>query len=147
MVRTFKAMPLEKQIFFSFSAASALLLLLTLCLTLSFDLHRQQKSIDDNIAGTAAYIASLDEVALMLEQGYPEQSTTQQLERICKGNPNLNVIAIYDRNLLRFYHTSRQETGETYVSGEERAILSGAEPYIVKSYGTLGAYRCAFHVV
>ena len=38
-------------------------------------------------------------------------------------------------------------TGESYLTGEEQAILEGAEPYITSGYSTLGKQRRAFHAV
>ena len=147
MIQKFKRLPLEKQIFVSFASASALLLLITLCLTLSLNLERQRQSLDSTISSTANYIASLEEVVQMLESGYPSKQVTEHLERLHQSYQDLDIIAIYNKNGLRFYHTSRQETGDTVVAGEETAILNGAEPYITTGYGTHGSQRKAFHAV
>ncbi len=58
--------------------------------------------------------------------------------------PDLNVIAIYNTTGLRFYHTNRKETGETFVGGEEEAILKGSQPYITIGYGTNGSPAAGF---
>lgn len=147
MLQKFKALPLEKQIFFSFSGASVFLLLITLCLTLSFEIRRQRQSIDAAISGAANYVSSLAEVSDMLERGYPDPDVARLLDSLHQSYRELDVVAIYDRDSLRFYHTSRQETGETLLSGEENAILSGAEPYITTGYGTQGNQHMAFHSV
>ena len=147
MIRKFKAMALERQMFLSFSCASALLLVATLIVALYFDIDRQHQSIDASIASTAAYTASLDEVVEMLERGYPSGAVKSQLDQLHRSMPSLDTIAVYDRDGLRFYHTSRHESGDTFVSGEESAILSGAPPYITSGYGTQGDQRKAFHAV
>lgn len=147
MIQKFKAFSLEKQLFLSFFAASALLLLITLCLTLSYDLSRHIQSLDSVIGSTAGYIAAQENVVQMLERGYPDSQVARQLDLLHQSYPELDIIAIYDREGLRFYHTSRQETGETFMSGEEAPILAGAEPYITTSYGTYGNQHKAFHAV
>ncbi len=147
MGRRFRALPLEKQIFLSFSGTAVLLLLITLCLTLSADLQRQQQGIDASIAGAADYVASLDEVVDMLEQGYPDPEAARMLDALHHSYQDLDVIAVYDRFRLRFYHTSRQETGESLLEGEEKAILDGADPYITTAYGTFGSQHMAFHAI
>lgn len=147
MLRKFKTLPLERQIFYSFSAASVILLLVTLCLTLTFEIQRQRQSIDAAISGAADYVSSLAEVSDMLERGYPDPDVARLLDTLHQSYRELDVIAVYDRDSLRFYHTSRQETGETLLSGEEDAVLSGAEPYITTGYGTQGNQYMAFHAV
>ena len=147
MIQKFKQFPLEKQLFLSFFTTSALLLLITLCLTLSYDLTRHFQSLDSIISSTASYIASLDNVVQMLERGYPDSQVTKQLDLLHQSYPELDVIAVYDREGPRFYHTSRQETGETFMSGEEEPILAGAAPYITTGHGTHGSQRKAFHAI
>ncbi len=147
MPKRFRALPLEKQIFFSFSGTAVLLLLITLCLTLAFDLQRQRQGIDAAISSAAGYVASLEEVSRMLEQGYPDPEAARLLDTLHESYQDLDVIAVYDRDGLRFYHTSRRETGETLLNGEEQPILQGAEPYITSGYGTIGSQRMAFHAV
>lgn len=146
-MQKFKRLPLEKQMFFSISCTCALVLLLTLCVTLYLDLSRQQEAIDADISSTAAYIASLDEVERMLLRGYPDTTVTVHLDTLHQNFPELDAVAIYHRSGLRFYHTSRSEAGETFVSGEETAILQGADPYITTGYNTQGSQRKAFHAV
>lgn len=46
-----------------------------------------------------------------------------------------------------FYHTNRRRPAETFVGGEEEAILKGSQPYITTGYGTHGTQRRAFHAV
>lgn len=147
MLQKIKSLSLERQLFLSFSAVSALLLMLSLGITLYFDIARQSQSIDSTISSTAAYVASMDGVAEMLANGYPTQEVTGSLDSLHQNFPGIDIIAVYDRNGLRFYHTSRLETGETFVAGEETATLSGSPPYITTGYGTHGNQRVAFHAV
>ena len=147
MFQKFKSLALERQMFLSFSCASALLLIATLFVALYFDIDRQHQSIDASIATTAAYAASLDEVSEMLERGYPSGKAAAQLDKLHHSLSSLDTIAVYSRDGLRFYHTSRNESGDTFVSGEETAILSGAAPYITSGYSTQGSQRKAFHAV
>lgn len=124
-----------------------LVVLLSLGATLSFDMTRQRKDMDAAISGTAAYIASLPEVVTMLEEGYPAPQVKESLDSLCSNIPNISVAVVCDKNGLRFFHTDRQKTGESYVDGEERAILQGASPYITIGYGTLGMQRRAFNAI
>ena len=147
MIHRFKKLSLEKQMFFSFSLASTVLLIITLCLILVLDIRRQQKDLDAVISSTASYIASLDDVVNMLERGYPDNSVSETLDELHQSFSDLDVIAVYNSSKLRFYHTDRHETGETFVDGEETAILEGAKPYITTGYGTHGTQHKAFHAV
>ena len=117
MGQTNKKLPLEKRMFISFVAVATALLLLTLGITLYFDIDRQNRNIDANISNTAAYIASMDSVGAMLENGYPNDEVKKTLDSLSNYFPDLNVIAVYNREGLRFYHTNRQETGETFMEG------------------------------
>ncbi len=147
MVRRFQSLSLEKQIFISFSGTAVLLLLITLCLTLTVDLQRQRQGIDAAISSAADYVSSLNKVVDMLEQGYPDPEAAWMLDALHRSYQDLDVIAVYDRDRLRFYHTSRRETGESLLAGEEEAILNGADPYITTGYGTFGTQHMAFHAI
>ena len=138
---------LEHSLFWSFMLVSTLVVLLSLGTTLYFDMTRQRKDMDAAISGTAAYIASLPGVVTMLEEGYPAQQVRESLDSLCANIPNINVAVVCDKNGLRFFHTDRLKTGESYVNGEETAILQGAPPYITIGYGTMGTQRRAFHAV
>ena len=145
MMQKFRKLSLESQLFFSFMAVSVCLLLLSLSITLFSTITRQRQEIDKNISALAAYVASMDNVVSMLENGYPDGSANEELDSLSENFPDLNVIAIYNTTGLRFYHTNRKETGETFVDGEEEAILKGSQPYITIGYGTNGSQRRAFH--
>ena len=147
MMQKFRKLSLESQLFFSFMAVSVCLLLLSLSITLFSTITRQRQEIDKNISALAAYVASMDNVVSMLENGYPDGSANEELDSLSENFPDLNVMAIYNTTGLRFYHTNRKETGETFVDGEEEAILKGSQPYITIGYGTNGSQRRAFHSV
>ncbi len=147
MFRKIRSLSLEKQLFISFLAVSVLLLFLSLGTTLSYNLSRQRREIDRNISNIAAYIASLDTVAEMLEKGYPSPAAERELDLLHETFSDINVIVIYNTEGLRFYHTNRQESGETFVAGDEERILAGSSPYITTGYGTYGEQRRAFHAV
>ncbi len=147
MIQKFRKMTLERQMFLSFSCASALLLITTLLAVLSFEFRQQEQRADALISNTAQYIASMDQVVKMLEQGYPDYQVKEQLDALHKYYTDLDTIAIYDSHSLRFYHTSRGETGETFVAGEEAPILDGAEPYLTTGYSTLGSQRRMFQAI
>ena len=83
----------------------------------------------------------------MLENGYPDSTVTRDLDSLSSNIPDINVIVISDKNGLRFYHTNRLKTGDSYVAGDEDAILAGSDPYITTGYGTHGMQRRAFHAV
>jgi len=138
---------LERQLFISFVSVSTVLVLLTLGITLFFEVERQNRDIDATISSTAAYIASMDSVVEMLENGYPNTRVKTTLDSLAQNFSGLNVIAVYNTQGLRFYHTNRQQTGETFVRGDETAILTGSAPYITTGYGTYGTQRRAFHAI
>ena len=147
MLKKFKQLPLEKQLFFSFVGVCSIVLFLTIGIMLYVDITLRLGQIDRTIRNSAAYIAQLDTVEQMLEQGYPDPQVTQQLDGLSESIEDLDVIVIYNTGGLRFYHTDRKETGETFVAGEEIPILSGSEPYITTGYGTYGTQRRAFHAI
>lgn len=147
MLSRFRKLSLENQLLISFFALSAFLLTLSLSITFFVSTKRQRQEIDQSLSDTASYIASLDQVSHMLKLGYPTAEAIRELDSIYNSFSNLNVIDIYDTNGLRFYHTDRQQTGETLLNGEELAILNGSEPYITTGIGTLGAQRRAFHAI
>lgn len=137
----------ERTLYRSFFLVSVLVTLMSLGLTLSYDLYRQRLEIDETISTTASHIAQLSEVVEMLKYGYPDEALTTLLDTLCDTVEEINVAVIYNSQGLRFYHTDRQKTGESYVEGEELAILAGANPYIATGYGTYGTQRRAFHGV
>ena len=89
----------------------------------------------------------MDQIVSMLEIGYPDDSTIKELDSLSDTFSDISVIAVYNTDGLRFYHTDRHETGETYLYGEEAAILAGSPPYITVGYGTYGSQRRAFHSI
>ena len=123
MFRAVQRFSLEKQLFVSFVGFAAVLLLLALGVSLALDINRQVRSTDDLIRSTAAYISSLDSVRGMLKQGYPDPAVTQELDSLNESLEDLHVIIVCDANSLRFYHTSRQEGGDSFVEGDQDAIL------------------------
>jgi len=147
MFPKFRKLSLERQLFFSFLAISVFLLLLSSGITLSLNITRQKKEIDKSISSVASYIASMDSVVQMLTIGYPDEAAVKELDSLHENFPDLNVIVIYDTNGLRFYHTDRQQTGESLMDGEEKAILAGSPPYITTGFGTRGPQRRAFHAI
>ena len=147
MLRAFQRFSLEKQIFVSFVCFAAVLLLLTMGVSVTLDITRQIQSTDDLIRSTASYIASLDSVKSMLKRGYPDPAVTRQLDTLNQNLDDLHVIVVCDANSLRFYHTSRQEGGDSFVEGDQDSILQGSAPYITTGYGTHGTQRRAFHAV
>ncbi|CCY81665.1 aTPase/histidine kinase/DNA gyrase B/HSP90 domain protein [Clostridium sp. CAG:149] len=142
-----KTPTLETTLSRSFFAVSAVLLLLSLGITMYYDITRQRKEVDSTISGLASYIASMPQVADMLQMGYPSDSVRQDLDSLCSNTANLNVVLICDKNGLRFYHTDRNTTGETVTDGDEAAALAGSPPYITTGYGSLGTQRRAFHSI
>ena len=147
MFHTFQRFSLEKQLFASFVGFAAVLLLLTMGVSLILDINRQMQSTDSLIRSSASYIASLDSVKNMLKQGYPDPEVTKELDSFNESLEDLHVIVICDANSLRFYHTNRQDVGDSFVNGDQEAILQGSEPYITTGYGTYGTQRRAFHAV
>lgn len=138
---------LEKELYRSFTLLSALVIVFSLAITLYFDITRQRRDMDAIISGTASYIASMPEVISMLENGYPSNLAREDIDSLSANIPDISVVVIYNNNGLRFYHTDRLKTGETFVDGDETMILQGSDPYITTGYGTKGAQRRAFHAV
>ncbi|MCI8453521.1 MAG: GHKL domain-containing protein [Lachnospiraceae bacterium] len=147
MLKKFRALSLEKQLFISFLSLSSLLLLLSLSITLSVSLNRQRQEIDKKIESIAAYIASMDRVSSMLKEGYPDATAAAELDSLYETFSDIDVILICDADGLRFYHTKRARSGETFIGQDAAAILAGSGPYITTGYGTYGRQRQAFHAV
>lgn len=147
MPQRIKNAPLEQKIFLCTFCGSMALVLIVLCALFCLDLDRQQKNIDIAIRGAASYIAGLEDVARMLESGYPDVGVERQLEQLHRSFSQVDSISVYNRSALRFYHTSRREAGDTFLNGEEIPILNGSEPYITTGYSTLGGQRRIFQAV
>lgn len=81
--------------------------------SLGAGIRRQQQNIDTTISNTAAYVASLEGVTQMLDRGYPDPAVKRQLDQIHQHYQDIDTITVYDRSGLRFYHTSRLDTGDT----------------------------------
>lgn len=137
----------QKILYRSFLLLSAVLLLCSMGITLYLDIARQRTDMDRTIRGTAAYIASMPQVRTMLQDGYPDPTVEKDLDSLSEHIPDISVIVICNTDGLRFYHTDRQKTGESFVDGDETAILQGSEPYITTGYGTRGMQRRAFHAI
>lgn len=117
---------LEKKLYRSFTLLSALIIVLSLGITLYFDITRQRADMDATISGTASYIASMPQVVSMLEAGYPSALAKQDIDSLCNNLPDISVVVICDSNSLRFYHTDRLKTGETFVDGTRPGFFRGA---------------------
>lgn len=104
MLAKFKQMPLERQLFISFVSVSSILLLVTMGIMLYVDITRQLRSMDDTIRSSAAYIAQLEAVEDMLEQGYPDPAVSRQLDSLSENVKDLNVIVIYNTSGLLLSH-------------------------------------------
>ncbi|WP_283607023.1 sensor histidine kinase [Faecalispora anaeroviscerum] len=142
-----KKSELERKLYRGFMLISTLVILLSLGGTLYFDILRQRKEVDTMISGIAAYISEGTDVVKMLESGYPSPYVKQSLDALYATIPNVSIAEVCNKDGVRFYHTDRQSTGESYVDGEEIPILQGSKPYITIGYNTKGAQRRAFHAV
>lgn len=138
---------LETVLYRSFMVLAALMSILSLAAALYLDVSRERKTIDQIISGTAAYIAEMPQVQEMLENSNVQRNIREELDSVSANIPNISVVLICDRDGLRYYHSDRRRSGDTYVDGDERKILEGSKPYITTGFGTLGMQRRAFHAV
>ena len=143
----YKKSSLETVLCWSFFAVSAFLLFLSMGITMYYDIAKERRDVDAAISDTAAYVATMPEVAGMLEKGYPDEAVRRELDFFCSNSSTLNLMVICDSDGLRFYHTDRNTTGETVTGGDEADILAGSPPYITTGYGSMGMQRRAFHSV
>ena len=137
MIKNKSQNTLERKLYRSFLLLSALVILLSLGMSLYLDMTRQSNQVDASISNSAAYVSKLPSVIAMLKAGYPDPNVTRNIDALCDSIPDISAAVICDQSGLRFYHTDRQKTGESYVDGEERPILEGAEPYITTGYSTM----------
>lgn len=144
MKKKFSEISLEGQLFFSFIFFACVLLVLTMAMSAFVDIQRERKQIDNTISNVARYVASMDGVIRMLEQGYPDPEIQEQLDNLSDCMTDVNVIMVCDKNRLRYYHTDRQDWGDSFADGEEDAVLNGSSSYITTGYGTNGEQRRAF---
>lgn len=144
MKKKFKEFPLEKQLVWSFFLLASFVIALTMTVSVVLDIRNERSQIDSTISNIAEYVASLDSVVNMLQQGYPDPEVQHQMDDLCDAMKNVNVLMICDTNKLRYYHTKRQDWGDSFVDGEENAALAGEGPYITTGFGTNGEQRRAF---
>ena len=144
MIGKFKKLPLEKQLVWSFFLLASFVIALTMTISVFVDIRSERRQIDNTIGNIAEYVASLDSVVDMLEKGYPDPDVQHQMDSLCDAMKNVNVLMICDRNKLRFYHTKRQDWGDSFVDGEEAGALAGQGVYITTGLGTNGEQRRAF---
>lgn len=144
MLKNFRNISLEQKLFMCFMALSMFVLIIATSATLALDYVTVKQNADVRITEVAEYIANQPEVASMLEKGYPDSKTTKNLDHLCDTFKNINVVAVYDKNGLRFYHTNRSISGETYVIDDLAKAISGADPYITVAWAPKGNLRRAY---
>ena len=69
MIQKLKKLSLEQQLFISFLSLSCFLLLFSLSIAFLFSSAWKRKDIDKSLKATASYIASMDQIASMLQLG------------------------------------------------------------------------------
>lgn len=147
MIQKFRKMTLERQMFVSFSCTSALLLVTTLLAVFSFEFHQQNKHMNALISSTAQYIASMDQVVKMLENGSSDPQVKEHLDSLYKYYTDLNTIAIYNKENLCFYHTGLNEAGETFIVWDETSNPDTTEPHLTTEYSTSGKQQRVFQTI
>ena len=80
MIQKLKKLSLEQQLFISFLSLSCFLLLFSLSIAFLFSSAWKRKDIDKSLKATASYIASMDQIASMLQLGYPDESVQRELD-------------------------------------------------------------------
>ena len=138
---------LERRLYSMFLLFAAVLLVSCLLASLVLSIRRERRNLDQRISDTAAYIAEMPGVRKMLQTGYPDEMTLEQIDLLVKRSSGVEAVMIANTKGLRFYQTDRHIVGDTYVNGDEAAILEGSEPYITTVYGTKDRQHCAFHAV
>lgn len=138
---------MERTLILAFFLVSVLVTALSLGISLTYELYSQRSETDTVIADAASSIAQLTAVVEMLEQGYPDSTVSDLLDALCDTVQNVDVAVVYNNSGLRFYHTDRQTSGDSYVEGDETDILAGSDPYITSGYGSYGLQRRAYHGV
>ncbi len=81
--KTIPGEPVVFQLYGSVRLPAAPLISITLFSTIT----RQRQEIDKNISALAAYVASMDSVVSMLENGYPDGSANEALDSCLKIFP------------------------------------------------------------
>lgn len=142
-----KEKPLEHQIYMSQIFGITLAILLSLGVSLHYNLITKQNSLDMNIRNTGIFLSESKEVVDILKIGSPSAEFNRYLDELIKKLDYIDVITICDTRSIRFYHTNKDLIGKTFVGGDEKEILNGAEPYITNGKGTLGRQRRAFFPV
>ncbi len=142
-----KEKPLEHQIYLSQIFGITLAILLSLGVSLHYNLVTKKNSLDMNIRNTGIFLSESKEVVDILENGAPSAQFNLYLDDLIRKLSYIDVITICDTRSIRFYHNNKALIGKTFVGGDEKDILSGAEPYITNGKGTLGRQRRAFFPV
>ena len=138
---------LERRLYSMFLLFAAVLLVSCLLASLVLSIRRERRNLDQQISDAAAYIAEMPGVKKMLQTGYPDELTLRQIDLLVENSSGVEAVMIANTKGLRFYQTDRHIVGDTYVNGDEAAILEGSEPYITTVYGTKDRQHCAFHAV
>jgi len=138
---------LERRLYSMFLFFAAVLLVSCLLASLVLSIRRERRNLDQQISDAAAYIAEMPGVKKMLQTGYPDELTLRQIDLLVENSSGVEAVMIANTKGLRFYQTDRHIVGDTYVNGDEAAILEGSEPYITTVYGTKDRQHCAFHAV
>ena len=93
---------LEQVIYRAFFGFSLFLMLLSTLVTLYIDITNQRQLMDNAIAEGAAYIAGLPSVRTMIQSGYPNPETVEELDIYCSAMSDINAAVIYNSEGLRF---------------------------------------------
>lgn len=138
---------LEHQIYLSQILGIALAILISLGISLYYNLHNKQESLDQNIKNAALLLSESSEVYGLLTSRISSEEFGLKLDRIVQDLDFVDVISICDQNSIRYYHHDKEKIGGTFSGNDEAPILQGASPYITFGEGTMGKQRRAFYPV
>lgn len=112
--------------------------------TLSYTLHTEQQSLDNNLINSASILAQVPLVQDALMDKLPAEDLADFLDETTARTSDIDLILVTDEENILRYVPNQEMTGDLYTGTAQLPALAGAEPYTSNETGPMGTDHSAY---
>lgn len=144
---TYHEETIQQKLTRSYFLLVSILLLITAAFILPAQLKERNDALEQEISWTGYLLSQNTEVISGMQNKSFSDTLQNTLNEIIQNSNDIDYIVFADTNSTRIFHPDRSQIGQTFVGGDETAILQETPPYITEMKGTHDIQKRSFHQI